>query len=276
MNKTSGGLALQLSRNLYYVIILIFFFGPISWLILASINSDPSSTWALPDQPTLEHYLNLIGESDLLLWLRNSFTLAIGTMVLTVVLATLAAYPLSRVAFPGKQAFMYALLLARVMPITAVIIPIFSLAVQLNLVNTFGGAILILSAMQLPISLWIMKGFVDSIPIELEESAWLDGCTRLTGLMRIAFPLMAPGVAVTGPFAFLAAWGDFLIPLIILRSPNTFPIAMGLYRAFGDQGSVNFGFLTALSVIYSVPSILLYLFARQYLVKGMTAGGVKM
>ncbi|PJF27168.1 MAG: carbohydrate ABC transporter permease [Phototrophicales bacterium] len=276
MIKSSSSPMLRLSRSFYFLISFIFFFGPISWLILASISSRPSSAWTIPDQPTLEHYLNLVAESDLLLWLRNSFTLAIGTMVLTVLLSTLAAYPLSRVNFPGKQAFMYALLLARVMPITAVIIPIFSLAVQLNLVNTFIGAILILSAMQLPISLWIMKGFVDSIPIELEESAWLDGCTRLSGLFRIAFPLMAPGVAVTGLFAFLAAWGDFLIPLIILRSPTTFPISMGLYRAFGNQGSVDFGFLTALSVIYSVPSILLYLFARQYLVKGMTAGGVKM
>jgi multiple sugar transport system permease protein len=276
MIKTSSSPALRLSRSFYFLIIFLFFFGPISWLVLASISSRPSSAWAIPDQPTLEHYLRLIAASDLLLWLRNSFTLAIGTMVLTVLLSTLAAYPLSRVNFPGKQAFMYALLLARVMPITAVIIPIFSLAVQFNLVNTFIGAILILSAMQLPISLWIMKGFVDSIPIELEESAWLDGCTRLSGLFRIAFPLMAPGVAVTGLFAFLAAWGDFLIPLIILRSPTTFPISMGLYRAFGNQGSVDFGFLTALSVIYSIPSILLYLFARQYLVKGMTAGSVKM
>jgi multiple sugar transport system permease protein len=130
--------------------------------------------------------------------------------------------------------------------------------------------------MQLPISLWIMKGFVDSIPIELEESAWLDGCNRLTGLLRIVLPLMGPGIAVTGLFAFLAAWGDFLIPLIILRSPTTFPIAMGLYRAFGDQGNVDFGFLTALAVIYSIPSVVLYLIARQSLVKGMTAGSVKM
>jgi len=276
MNIRLGNLFAGLSKNTYYLLILIFFFGPISWLLMASINANPSSSWEIPTQLTLEHYAELVTESDLLLWLRNSFTLAIGTMVITVVLATMAAYPLSRVSFRGKQAFMYALLLARVMPITAVIIPIFSLAVQFSLVNTFAGAILILSAMQLPISLWIMKGFVDSIPIELEESAWLDGCNRLTGLMRIVFPLMAPGVAVTGLFAFLAAWGDFLIPLIILRSPTTFPIAMGLYRAFGNEGSVNFGFLTALSVIYSVPSILLYLFARQYLVKGMTAGSVKM
>jgi multiple sugar transport system permease protein len=180
------------------------------------------------------------------------------------------------VRFRGKGVFMYTLLLARVMPITAVIIPIFSLSVQLDLVNSFEGAILIIAAMQLPISLWIMKGFVDSIPLEVEESAWLDGCSRMSALVRIVFPLMGPGVAVTGLFAFLAAWGDFLIPLIILRSPTTFPIAMGLYRAFGQQGSVDFGFLTALAVIYSLPSILLYLLARQYLVKGMTVGSVKM
>ncbi|MCK6579422.1 MAG: carbohydrate ABC transporter permease [Anaerolineae bacterium] len=276
MKKSSSPLAVRLSEYAFYLPVLVFFFGPISWLLLASINSDPSSAWQIPVEVTLNNYVQLITESDLLLWMGNSMTLAIGTMAVTVVLSTLAAYPLSRVPFPGKAVFMYALLLARVMPITAVIIPIFSLAVQLSLVNTFAGAILILSAMQLPISLWIMKNFVDSIPVELEESAWLDGCNRLTGLIRIVFPLMSPGVAVTGLFAFLAAWGDFLIPLIILRSPNTFPIAMGLYRAFGDQGSVNFGFLTALSVLYSVPSIALYLFARQYLVKGMTAGGVKM
>lgn len=276
MPRASTSRLLKWSQYGVYLPVLVFFFGPISWLVLASINRNPSSAWQIPAQVTLDNYLQLVTESDLLRWMGNSLTLAVGTVVVTVVLSTLAAYPLSRVPFPGKAAFMYSLLLARVMPITAVIIPIFSLSVQLGLVNTFGGAILIISAMQLPISLWIMKSFVDSIPIELEESAWLDGCNRLSGLMRIVFPLMAPGVAVTGLFAFLAAWGDFLIPLIILRSPTMFPIAMGLYRAFGDQGSVDFGFLTALSVLYSVPSIILYLFARQYLVKGMTAGSVKM
>lgn len=266
----------RIGRYLFYFIIFLFFFGPISWLLIASINSEPSSSWEIPQQATLIHYTQLFQEGDIVLWLRNSFILAIGTMLLTTFLATLASYPLSRVAFPGKGIFMYSLLLARVMPITAVIVPIFSISVRLDLVNRFEGAILIVSAMQLPISLWIMKGFIDGIPIELEESAWLDGCTRLGGLIRIIFPLTGPGIAVTGLFAFLAAWGDFLIPLIILRSPDTFPIAMGLYRAFGNVGSVDFGFLTALSVIYSAPSILLYIVARRYLVRGMTAGSVKM
>lgn len=266
----------QINRYGFFIIVVLFFFGPISWLLLASINGEPSSSWEIPQQATLNNYTQLLQEGDIVLWLRNSFILAIGTMLLTTALATLASYPLSRVPFPGKSVFMYGLLLARVMPLTAVIVPIFSISVRLNLVNSFAGAILIVSAMQLPISLWIMKGFVDGIPIELEESAWLDGCSRLTGLIRIVFPLTGPGVAVTGLFAFLAAWGDFLIPLIILRSPDTFPISMGLYRAFGNVGSVNFGFLTALSVIYSAPSILLYVFARRYLVRGMTAGSVKM
>jgi multiple sugar transport system permease protein len=260
----------------FFLVVFLLFFGPISWLILASINVDPNSSWEIPRNVTVSHYIELFRESEITLWLRNSFILGVSTMIVTIALATLAAYPLSRVPFRGKTAFMYTLLLARVMPITAVIIPIFSISVRFGLVNKFEGAILILSAMQLPISIWIMKGFVDTIPIELEESAWLDGCNRLGGLMRIVFPLLAPGVAVTGLFAFLAAWGDFLIPLIILRSPTKFPISMGLYRAFGNQGSVDFGFLTALAVIYSFPSIILYLFARQSLVKGMTAGSVKM
>jgi multiple sugar transport system permease protein len=262
-------------KYIYYVFVFFFFFGPISWLVLASINANPSSGWAIPDQVTLNNYVQLVQESDVGLWLRNSTILAVGTMAVTIVLATLAAYPMSRVPFRGKAVLMYSLLLARVMPVTAVIIPIFSMSVQLGLVNTFHGAILILAALQMPISLWIMKGFVDSIPIELEEAAWLDGCNRLSGLYYVVFPLMSPGVAVTGLFAFLAAWGDFIIPLVILRSPTTFPIAMGLYRAFGQQGAVDFGFLTALAVIYSAPSILLYIFSRQYLVKGMTAGSVK-
>ncbi|HRL11060.1 MAG TPA: carbohydrate ABC transporter permease [Aggregatilineales bacterium] len=260
----------------FYALVLFFFVGPLTWLLLASVNAMPGFSWAIPETFTLENYGELLAEPDLFLWLGNSALLAVGTMIATVVLATLAAYPLSRVPFPGKTAFMYILLLARVMPITSVIIPIFSIAVVLGFVNRFEGAILVFTAMQLPISVWIMKGFVDSIPVELEESAWLDGCNRLQGLYRIVFPLMFPGVAVTGLFAFLAAWSDFLIPLILLRSPNTFPIAMGLFRAFNDLGNVNFGFLTSLAVVYSLPSILLYVFARQYLVKGMTAGGVKM
>lgn len=264
------------ARSAFYLVVLLFFLGPLSWLLLAAVNSDPGFSWAIPQSLTLKNFTELFAESDLIVWMRNSLILAAGTMVTTVVLATLAAYPLSRVPFPGKTAFMYVLLLARVMPITAVIIPIFSMAVVLNLVNRFEGAILLFTAMQLPISLWIMKGFVDSIPTELEESAWLDGCNRLQGLVRIVFPLMWPGVAVTALFAFLAAWSDFLIPLVLLRSPANFPIAMGLFRAFNDLGNVNFGFLTSLAVVYSMPSILLYLFARQYLVKGMTAGAVKM
>ena len=266
----------RIARFFFYLIVLLFFAAPLSWLILASFDPQPTFGYRVPDTFTLSNYANLFAEGEIYTWMKNSFILAGGTMVATVILTTLAAYPLSRVSFPGKLIFMYMLLLARVMPIAAVIIPIFSIAVFLNLINSFAGAIVLFTAMQLPVSLWIMKAFVDSIPIELEESAWLDGCSRFGGLMRIVFPLMGPGVAVVGLFAFLGAWGDFLIPLVLLRSPDNFPIAMGLFRAFDSRGNANFGMLTALAVFYSLPSVLLYLFARQYLVKGLMGGGVKM
>ncbi|MEO1666701.1 MAG: carbohydrate ABC transporter permease [Chloroflexota bacterium] len=262
--KTSG-------RYLSYLILFIFFFGPTSWLILSSISADPSYSWSVPDTVTLQNYVELFTESDVLVWLKNSTILGVGTMIATIVLSTLAAYPLSRVVFPGKTTFMYIILLARVMPITAVIIPIFSIAIVLGMVNTFWGTISILTAMQLPISIWIMKDFVDTIPAEVEEAAWLDGASRLGGIRYIIFPLMGPPIAVTGLLAFLAGWGDFLIPLILLRSPDKFPIAMGLFRAFHDLGNVNFAYLTAISVIYSIPSVGLYLVARGYLIKGIAS-----
>ncbi len=251
-----------------YILLFMFFFGPTSWLILASFDLDPGYSWQIP-QLTLENYSELIRESDLRLWLKNSFILGIGTMMLTIFLSTMAAYPLSRVHFRGKNVFMYLILLSRVMPITAVIIPIFSIAIFLDMVNTYLGPVIILTAMQLPIALWIMKDFMDSIPLEIEEAAWLDGCSRWTGIWYIIFPLSGPPIAVIGLLAFLAGWGDFLIPLILLRSPDKFPIAMGLFRAFNDMGNVDFGFLTAISVAYSIPSIGLYLVARSYLIKGI-------
>jgi multiple sugar transport system permease protein len=266
----------RFGRLLFYSLIFFFFAAPLSWLLLSSIDATPTTGWNLPNPITAANYTDLFAEGEIYVWMINSFILAFGTMIATVLLSTLAAYPLSRVQFRGKTAFMYMLLLARVMPIAAVIVPIFSIAVFLNLINKFSGAILLFTAMQLPISLWIMKGFVDSIPIQLEESAWIDGCSRFSALVRIVFPLMGPGVAVVGLFAFLGAWGDFLIPLVLLRSPDKFPIAMGLFRAFDSRGNADFGMLTALAVFYSMPSVALYLFARQYLVKGLMGGGVKM
>ncbi len=265
----------KFGRTLFYTVVFVFFFAPLTWLFLSSLNAEPTFGWELPRPITGENYVDLFQEGDIFTWMKNSFILAIGTMIATVILTVLAAYPLARVRFPGKVIFMYTLLLARVMPIAAIIIPIFSIAVMLNMINKFSGAILLFTSMQLPVSLWIMKAFVDSIPIELEESAWLDGCGRFGALWHIVFPLMGPGIAVVGLFAFLGAWGDFLIPLVLLRSPDKFPIAMGLFRAFDSRGNANFGMLTALAVFYSLPSIILYLLARQYLVKGLMGGGVK-
>ena len=252
-----------------------FFFVPLVWLLVASVDPQASIALRMPDALSLEHFTNLFEEGDVVNWLKNSLIMSLSTMVATSLLATLAAYPLSRVEFPGKFILMYGLLLTRIMPIPSIIVPVFSISILLGLINTYLGAILVLTAIQLPVALWIMKGFVDTIPAEIEEAAWLDGCNRLTGLIRVVLPLTAPGIAVTGMFAFLGAWGDFLVPFILLRSPQMFPISIGLYTAFSQRGNVEFGRLAALAILYSLPAVIIYFLARQHLVKGMTAGSVK-
>ncbi len=260
---------------LLMILFALFFFIPLVWLFTASVSTDANFALKIPEVISFEHYARLFEEGDVISWLGNSFILSISTMVLTAVLSTLAAYPLSRVEFPGKFALMYGILLSRVLPISSIIVPIFSISIFLGLVNTYIGTILVLTALQLPVALWIMKGFVDTIPVEIEESAWLDGCNRFSGLIRIVLPLTAPGIAVTGLFAFLGSWSDFLVPFILIRSPQMLPISTGLFRAFGERGSVEFGTLAALAVLYSAPAVVIYFFARNNLVKGMTAGGVK-
>jgi multiple sugar transport system permease protein len=267
--RTEWNIQKSVVKGSIYLLALVFFMGPSSWLILSSFDRLPRYSWSIPSELTLDHYIELFTQSDIRLWLGNSLVLGLGTMAVTVVLSTIAAYPLSRLQFRGKTLLMYLVLISRVMPITAVIIPLFSIAIFLKMINTFWGVILILSAMQLPIGLWIFKDFIDTIPLELEEAAWLDGCGRWEAIRFIIVPLLGPPIVVVGLLSFLAGWGDFLIPLILLRTPDHFPIAMGLYRAFGNQGNVDLGFLTTTSVIYSVPSIALYLFSRKYLIKGI-------
>lgn len=258
-----------LIKGVIYLVTIVFFMGPSSWLILSSFDHSPGYSWSIPSEFTLGHFVELFTESDIRLWAWNSLILGLGTMVLTVILSTIAAYPLSRLEFRWKTPLMYLVLISRVMPITAVIIPIFSIAILLQMVNTFWGVILILCSMQLPIGLWIIKDFIDTLPIELEEAAWLDGCSRWDAVRFIIFPLLGPPIVVVGLLSFLAGWGDFLLPLLLLRTADMFPISMGLYRAFNDLGNVDLGYLTAISVVYSLPSIVLYLFGRKYLIKGI-------
>ncbi len=267
-----------IGNNLVLLAIALYFLAPLTWLITAAFRSNPSvsvefTNWTLSNFPRI---LN----PDTARWIRNSLFIGVVTTLISSTLSFLAAYPFARFDFPGKTALLFALVISMTIPLSSVMLPTFSLARWLGLANTLIGVALIAASRQIPTALWVIKEFIATIPVELEEAAWVDGAGRLDTLFRIVFPLSAPGLAVIGMMAFVGGWGDFTISLILLNSEELYPISMGIYKASLDATSwgyvtVDYGLMTAISLIYLIPPAIAFFLTQRYLVKGMVIGAVK-
>lgn len=269
--------AARINRVLLYALVVImglFCLLPFGWLVLGSVDADASSTLQWPTF-TLQNYINLFTEAETLRLLGNSLIIAVGATGLTLVLGTLGGYALSRFRFPFRRSFMFFILLIRVVPPTATIVPLYLIVVNLGLNDSLLGLILVESAALLPLTLWQMKIAVDSIPVELEEAAWVDGSTRSRAVRTIVFPLVGPTLGAAAMFAFMGAWGDFLTPLVLLQSPELYPLSIGLFYAFSEFNQVDWGLLTATAMVYMVPPTILYLLVRKFLFKASLSGAVK-
>ncbi len=261
-----------------YVILTIlglFWLIPFAWPLLASLNPTASYAVEWPHPLTLNNFSTIIGNGLVARPFLNSAILAVSTMVGCVVLSRLAAYPLSRYQFRFKQVLMYFILFVSALPILALVTPLYALYVTLNLQNTLQGCILFFIASSLPFDIWIMKNFLDSVSVELEEAAWVDGASTLGAFFRILLPLSAPGIAVVGLLSFIGAWANFFVPLILLQNQDLFPASIHIYTFFGAYGQVNYGQLAAYAMLYALPIAALYIFFSRYLVKGVNLGGVK-
>lgn len=269
------------SISAYVILVLLglFFFLPFLWVLLSSINPAASLSVEVPAHPTLENFHHILVTGLVAQPFKNSFILAASTMVLTVVLSGLAAYPLSRYQFRFKSALMYSILFISALPVLAFITPLYALYVALDpilhLIDTFQGVILFLVASALPFNIWLMKNFLDSVSVELEEAAWVDGASTLTGLFRVVLPLSAPGIAVVGVLSFVGAWANFFIPFIIFQNPDNVPASVNIFSFFGSYGSVTYGQLTAYALLYALPVLVLYIAVSRFFVKGVNLGGIK-
>lgn len=255
-------------------LLALFCLVPFAWVLLTSIDSDAGLYLKAPS-PTLANFIRFFTDAGTPRLLANSLLIAIGATVLTLAFAVFGAYALSRFRFFGRRTLMFSILLIRVVPATATIVPLYMIMINLSLNNTYTGLILVEAAYQLPLALWMLKGFIDSIPVDLEEAAWIDGCSRLRGAIRVVFPLVRPGVGAAALFTFINVWGDFLTPLVLLQSPEKYPIAIGMFRAFSGRNQVDWGLLTATAVLYMLPTVVLYLFVRRYLLKATVSGALK-
>ena len=165
------------------------------------------------------------------------------------------------------------MLFATGLPITAVMVPVYGLFVQLNLVDTLGGTILFMATSALPFAIWLTKTFMDGVPISLEEAAWVDGAGSMQALYRIVLPLMWPGIAVVAIFTFIGMWGNFFVPFMLLLSPERLPASVSIFTFFGQYGEPNYGQLAAYSLIYTTPVLVLYLLLSKKLGGAFALGG---
>jgi len=264
-----------LARTGAYLILValaLFAIVPFSWLALAAFDRQASIFVKIPQTWTLSNFINLFVNEDGLRLILNSLIYSGGATLVLIVVATMAGYVLSRYSFPGRRTFMLGILLLRVIPPTAIIAPLYVIATSLGFLDTYYGVTLVLAAWQLPLALWLMKGFFDTVPIQIEEAAWVDGATRLQAAFRVVLPLAGPGVGAAALIAFIGAWNEFLIPLVLISDPDKQPIALGLFRAYISYTQVDWGFLAALSVIYVVPAVVFYVVARRALQQSVAGG----
>ena len=223
---------------------------------------------------SLKSYLTLLSETDFLLWARNSLLISLLVTLTGVVFASTGGYALSRFKFKGREFGMTALLTTQMFPATMLLLPFFILLSYLGLINSYIGLIVIYSSTALPFCIWQMKGYYDTIPPSLEESARLDGCTRFQAFYKVILPLSTPALVITALFSFMASWSEYVVAAIILQDPKLYTLPLGL-KSFQASLSTQWGLYAAGAVVVSIPVTILFISLSRYLVSGLTMGSVK-
>jgi arabinogalactan oligomer / maltooligosaccharide transport system permease protein len=250
-------------------------------LSIADLPQDPTlgdrlrAIMPWPEHVSTENFRSLFADQPYARWLLNSIVISLATTVVGVFLASTAAYAFSRFRFPGRRAGLMMFLVSQMFPATLMLIPLYILIVQvLGLESSYIGLVLMYAQTAIPLCVWMMKGYFDTIPKELEESALIDGASQSTIFFRIVLPLAKPAVAVTALFSFMTAWNEFVQAATFMNKEQMYTAPVGL-RFFVSGFSEQWGYFAAGSIIAAIPVVVLFLFLQKYLVSGLTAGAVK-
>jgi len=278
--KASKRSALEVS-GIYLVVLIMFavILYPLVWAFSMSLNPGTSlfALKLIPDNWSLEHYRWLFTNprSDYALWYKNTLIVAFANGIASVCLVTILAYAFSRFRFVGRKNSIYTFLLLQMFPVLMGMVAIYLLLNTVNLLDTFTGLILIYVFGGLPMNVFLVKGYLDTIPRDLDESAKMDGAGYMTIFFRILIPLAKPIVAVVALFTFMAPFFDFLTPRIIIRSPEKFTLALGLYNFINDKFANNFTIFAAGTILIALPIATVFLLLQRYLISGLADGATK-
>lgn len=273
--RTAAGRSISYAMVILAVLIFIY---PIVWLVSASLKSNPEIYRAplrlIPRPPQFDAYIEIFRTTPMLRYLINSVTYAIGGAAITVFFSLLAAYGLSRHVFKGKRSVMIGLLAVQLVPGLVRIIPVYIMMTRLNLVDSRFGLILLYGAGGIAYATWFLKGYVDAIPIELDESAWIDGASKLRTVLQIVLPSMIPGLAALLILQFIGHWNNFTIASVLIKTPDYRPLTVATRQLIGPDES-DFRLLASASLINVVPILVVFSFLQRFLVSGLTAGAIK-
>jgi multiple sugar transport system permease protein len=271
-------------RLIIILVLLVLVLLPIYWMVNTSFKLQPEifrmPPTFFPRKFTLFNYTSIIigdlaSSISFLSYFKNSLIVSVVTVVFTLILATPAAYSFSRVKFIGRRTLIYVILLSQMLPIVLVLIPIYITFLKLGLLSTYMGLVLPYLMFTLPFSIWMLKGYFDSIPTELDEAAKVDGCNKFQAMWKVILPNVRPGLTATAIVSFIMAWDEFIISLTIMDDNAMRTLPVGIIQSFVGEFSIKWGEMMAASMVTSIPVILIFVFLSRQLIGGLTAGAVK-
>lgn len=274
MKRSIGG---TIGKGVLVALLLVFTLFPVYWMLSSAFDKRASSGGQslIPQEFTLDNFAYVLTKGGFDVFLRNSLIVAVAVVVISAVLALLASVAVARFNFKFRTAMLFMILSVQMVPLEALVIPLFVQVRDLGLLNQLLGLIVVYVALSLPFGIWMLRGFVAAVPVELEEAAYLDGASWWRMFRSVLFPLVMPGLVATSVFAFITAWNEFIFAMTLLGgASDNYTVAIGLKQFFGEHTN-EWGYVMAASTIITIPVMIFFVLVQRRLSSGLVAGAVK-
>ncbi len=279
MSKKTKHVLVLITVNVFFVLVCFFVLVPVLYAFSVSLNAENSLLGSdfsfLPKHMILQNYKAVFTEKPVLLWLKNSLILAVTTLVISLGTGIPAAYAFSRKRFSGRKAILKLLILLYAFPSLLSMTALYKLLSPMGLINTRTGLVIVYTGTMAVFALWNMKGYFDTIPVEIEEAAMIDGATQLEQVTKIVLPLAKPTIAVTAMMVLVYVWNEYIFAINFMTGSDTYTLAAGLYSLQATEMSGSWPIFSAASLIVSLPILIVFFALQKNMTEGLTSGGVK-